>query len=165
MVESVYLEWLKYLTSNSSVVGSFHEHLSRDNHLIHFKYSLNQVQLSTEAGGERERDSLSRTNSANIRRKKRAASVLCVLLCDCVNLCMCVFSYKRMCAGVCLCAHLTVQSHACMRQCYRQPVVLQQKAERVCGGEIRTASLLQGLAPPAHRQTQVRQTSFDVSTE
>lgn len=76
-----------------------------------------------------------------------------------------VFSYKRMRAGVCLCAHLTVQSHDCMRQCYRQLVVLQQKAERVCGGEIRTARLLQGLALPAQRQTQVRQTSFDVSTE
>lgn len=141
-------------------MGSFGEHLSRDNHLIHFKYSLNQVQLSTVAGGgrqrEREGDSLSRTNSANI-------NVVCVIvrLCEPVH----VFSYKRMCAGVCQCAHLTVQSHACMRQCYRQPVVLQQKAERVCGGEIRTARLLQGLAPPAHRQTQVRQTSFDVSTE
>lgn len=38
-------------------------------------------------------------------------------------------------------------------------------SRRVCGGEIRTARLLQGLALPAQRQTQVRQTSFDVSTE
>lgn len=43
--------------------------------------------------------------------------------------------------------------------------VLQQKAEKVCGGEIRMARLLQGLALLAQGQTQVRQTSSDVSTE
>lgn len=49
-------------------MGSFCEQLSRDNHLTHFKYSLNQVQLSAKAG-RRVRKSLSRTNSANIRRE------------------------------------------------------------------------------------------------
>lgn len=95
--------------------------------------------------------------------KKSCLNAACVFVNACVF--VRVFSYKRMCSSVCLCAHLTVQSHDCMRQCHRQLVVLQQKAERVCGGEIRTARLLQGLALPAQRQTQVRQTSFDVSTE
>jgi len=42
---------------------------SRDNHFAHFKYPLNQDQLSTDAGGVR--DSLSRTNYAHRRKKEK----------------------------------------------------------------------------------------------
>lgn len=86
--------------------------------------------------------------------------MLCVImrLCEAVR----VFSYMRMCGDVCLCAHLTTQSHASVTS---SQLCCSRKAERVCGGEIRTARLLQGLALPAQHQTQVRQTSFDVSTE
>lgn len=135
-------------------------HLSRDNpfSLIHFIYSLNQVHLSAEAGEGRQRYWLSRTNSTNIRRRRRRKkSCLSVVR-------LCVFSYKGN-GNWCLCARLTVQNHKFMRQCYREPAVLQQKAGRICGGEIRTERLHRGPALPAQRQTKVRQTSFDVSTE
>lgn len=82
-------------------MGSFCEHLSRDNQLIHF---FHRTRFSSpQTLEEEERDSLSRTNSPNIRRKKCAASMSCALLCDCVSLCVCALSYMKMCGDVCLC--------------------------------------------------------------
>ena len=158
---------LKYLTSNWRVAGIFFcKCVSGESRLIHFKYSEKQVQPRADAGGgrdtdterERERDSAEQILLISEEEEKKELPQCCA----CVWVSVYV-SHKRMRTGVC-CVHIWPcrAVHACVSVTGSQ-LCCSRTQRGVCWGEIRTARLLRGLAPPAHRQTQVRQTSFDVS--
>lgn len=78
-----------------------------ENHLTYFKYSLNQVELSTEAGGGRERETHSAEQILLISEEE--LSQCCVYPCVRVRVRACDSIQEKARSRPCPCAHLTVQ--------------------------------------------------------